>query len=499
MSAVTAPRIGAGGALIALVVGGTLAAAGLGMILVALLAVAGDGEDIAIFALTGLVVFALGIGLVYLSSGRERRAAALRPYLGFTAVTLAWLAAAVAGAIPFLLTGTFSNPIDAFFEAMSGFTTTGATLLEDFNQPDAIFWWRSLMQYLGGIGIVVLVVAIAPVSGTGIQRAFYAEVSGVTADRLTPRIIDTAKILAGIYGVLTAIAFIAYVATGMNAFDGLNHTMTTVATGGFSTNPDSIAGFHSIGIEMVALFVMILAGVNFAFYWRAIKGQDLMPQLAEVRAYLMILGGAIVAVTISLLIASDVGGFAQTVREAAFSVTTVMTGTGYVTGDFDSWNDFARVLILIMMFTGACAGSTAGGIKVIRISLLFKAARQELDRQLQPSAVQVLRMGGRPFSEQVRRAVLGFFLLYVLVYAFGSLAMASTGVDPVTAISASAATLNIVGPGLGEIGATESFTGIPEGGRLVGALLMLTGRLEIFTVVALLAPLFRMRRRRARA
>ncbi|TFG72661.1 MAG: TrkH family potassium uptake protein, partial [Solirubrobacterales bacterium] len=234
MSAVPAPKIGAGGALIALVVGGTLAAAGLGMILVALLAIAGDGEDVAIFALTGLVVLALGIGLVCLSSGRERRAAALRPYLGFTAVTLAWLSAAVAGAIPFLLTGTFSNPIDAFFEAMSGFTTTGATLLEDFNQPDAVFWWRSLMQYLGGIGIVVLVVAIAPVSGTGIQRAFYAEVSGVTADRLTPRIIDTAKILAGIYGVLTAIAFTAYVATGMNAFDGLNHTMTTVATGGFS-------------------------------------------------------------------------------------------------------------------------------------------------------------------------------------------------------------------------------------------------------------------------
>ncbi|MGB3098115.1 MAG: potassium transporter TrkG, partial [Solirubrobacterales bacterium] len=284
-------------------------------------------------------------------------------------------------------------------------------------------------------------------------------------------------------------------ATGMNAFDGLNHTMTTVATGGFSTNPDSIAGFDSIGIEMVALFMMILAGVNFAFYWRAIKGQDLMPQLAEVRAYLMILGGAIVAVTISLLIASDVDGFAQTVREAAFSVTTVMTGTGFVTGDFDSWNDFARVLIIIMMFTGACAGSTCGGIKVIRVSLLFKAAKQELDRQLQPSAVQVLRMGGRPFSEQVRRAVLGFFLLYVLVYAFGSLAMASTGVDPITALSGSAATLNIVGPGLGEIGATDSFTGIPEGGRVVGALLMLTGRLEIFTVVALLAPLFGARRR----
>jgi trk system potassium uptake protein TrkH len=481
-------------ALIALVVGGTLAAAGLGMIVVALLALIGDGKEIGVFVAVGAPVLIIGLLGIGLAAGRSRDTAVLRPYVGFAAVTLAWVSAAAAGAIPFLLVGTFSNPIDAFFESMSGFTTTGATLLEDYNQPDAIFWWRSLMQYLGGIGIVVLVVAIAPVSGAGIQRAFYAEVSGVTADRLTPRIIDTAKILAGIYGVLTAIAFIAYEVTGMSPFEALNHTMTTVATGGFSTNPDSIAGFNSVGVELVALFVMILAGVNFAFYWRAIKGRDLMPQLAEVRAYLMILSGAIIAVTISLLIAGDVEGFATTVREAAFSVTTVMTGTGYVTGDFDGWNDFARVLIVMMMFTGACAGSTAGGIKVIRVSLLFKAARQEIDRQLQPSAVQVLRMGGRPFSEQVRRAVLGFFLLYVLVYAIGSLAMAATGVDPITAISGSATTLNIVGPGLGEIGATDSFTGIPEGGRLVGAALMLIGRLEVFTVVALLAPLFRGRK-----
>jgi trk system potassium uptake protein TrkH len=489
------PRVGAGPALFGLVVGGTLAAAGLGMIVVALLALTGDGEEVGVFAAVGIVVAAIGLLGIAASSGRERRAATLRPYLGFAAVTLAWLAAAVAGAIPLLLVGTFSSPIDAFFESMSGFTTTGATLLENYDQPDAVFWWRSIMQYLGGIGIVVLVVAIAPVSGTGIQRAFYAEVSGVTADRLTPRIIDTAKILAGIYGVLTIAALIAYEATGMSPFQALNHTMTTVATGGFSTEPGSIAAFNSVGVELVALLFMVLAGVNFAFYWRAIKGGELMPQLAEVRAYLMILGAAIVAVAVSLLLASDVDGFARTIREAAFSVTTVMTGTGYVTGDFDGWNDFARVLIILLMFTGACAGSTSGGIKVIRVTLMFKAARQELERQLRPNAVQVLRMGGRPFSEQVRRAVLGFFLLYMLVYAFGSLAIAASGVEPLTALSSSATTLNIVGPGLGEIGATESFAAVPGGGRVVGALLMLTGRLEIFTVVALLAPIFRSRKR----
>ena len=475
-------------------VGGTLTAAGAGMIAVAILAAFGDGEEIATFAAVGIVVLAIGQIGIAASSGRERRAAGLRPYLGFLAVTLAWLAAAIAGAIPFLLAGTFSNPIDAFFEAMSGFTTTGATLLEDFNQPDAIFWWRSIMQYLGGIGIVVLVVAIAPVSGTGIQRAFYAEVSGVTSDRLTPRIIDTAKILAGIYGVMTVAAFVAYGVAGMSPFEALNHTMTTVATGGFSTELDSIAAFDSLGIELVALTFMILAGVNFAFYWRAIKGRELMPQAAEVRTYLAILAGAIAIVTASVVLANDVGGLADGLRQSAFSVTTIMTGTGYVTADFDGWNDFARVLIVTLMFSGACAGSTCGGIKVIRTALLLKSARQEINRQLQPNAVQVLRMGGKTFSEQVRRAVLGFFLLYVLVYAVGSLAMAATSVDPITAISASATTLNIVGPGLGEIGATDSFQAIPEGGRLVGALLMLTGRLEIFTVVALLAPIFRGRK-----
>jgi trk system potassium uptake protein TrkH len=495
LSATTALRVGPGTALISLVVGGTLTAAGLGMLLAALLAALGDGHDLTTFVAVGSIVLVLGLGGVAVSTGRERKTATLRPYLGFAAVTLAWVAAAAAGAIPLLIVGAFDSPIDAYFEAMSGFTTTGATLVENFNQPDAVLWWRSIMQYLGGIGIVVLVVAIAPVSGAGIQRAFYAEVSGVTAERLTPRIIDTAKILALVYLTLTVGAFVAYEAVGMSPFQALNHTMTTVSTGGFSTGPDSIAAFDSLAIELVALAFMVLAGVNFAFYWRAVKGGGLMPQLGEVRAYLLILGAMIAAVTASVLIAGDASGLGEGLRQSAFSTTTVMTGTGYVTADFDAWNAFARAAILTLMFTGACAGSTTGGMKVIRVTLLLKSAKQELERQLRPAAVQVLRLGGRPFGEQVRRAVLGFFLLYVLAYVVGLLAMSTTGVDLVTAFSASATTLNIVGPGLGEIGATDSFAAIPEEGRVVGTVLMLTGRLEVFTVVALLAPIFRLRRR----
>lgn len=480
-------------ALVSLVIGGTLSGAGGGMLIAALLGLVGDGEELLSFLIPGVLVVSTGVLALALGTNGTRSTASLRPYVGFLAVALGWTSAAVAGSIPLLLAGTFTNPIDAFFEAMSGFTTTGATLLEDFDQPDVVFWWRSLMQYLGGIGIVVLVVAIAPVSGTGLQKAFYAEVSGVTAERLTPRIIDTAKILAGLYGALSAAALAAYLLAGLGPFDALNHAMTTVATGGFSPEPNSIGGFDSTGVEVVAIVFMLLAGVNFAFYWRAIKGGGLMPQLAEVRTYLIIVAVMIIAITASVMAADDVGNFANSLRASAFSVTTIMTGTGYVTADFDGWNNFARIAILFLMFTGACAGSTAGGMKVIRISLLLKAAGQELDRQLRPTAVQVLRMGGRTFSEQVRRAVLSFFLLYTIVFVLGSIAMGATGVDLVTAISGASSTLNIVGPGLGEIGATDSFTGIPEGGRVVGAFLMLTGRLEVFTVVALLAPIFRMR------
>ncbi len=494
MIAVSAPRVGPGTALISLVVGGTLVAAGAGMLLAALLALLGDGREMLAFVPCGVVVIALGLAGIAVARLRGRGTANLSAYLGFAAVTLAWVAAAAVGTIPLLLSGTFDSPVNAFFEAMSGFTTTGATLIDDFSQPDVVLLWRSVMQWLGGIGIVVLVVAIAPVSGTGMQRLFYAETTGVASERLTPRIIDTAKILAGVYLTLTAAAFLAYAIAGMTPFDALNHTMTTVATGGFSTRAESIAGFDSTAIEIAVVFFMVLAGVNYAFYWRAIKGKSLMPQLSEVRVYLLLLGLATAAVTVSVLIADDVGGFWQSLLDSAFSVTTIVTGTGYVTADFDAWNTFARVAILVLMFVGACAGSSSGGMKVIRVWLLLKTARQEVERQLQPTAVHVLRMGGRPFSEDARRAVLSFFLLYVLVYVLGAIAMAATGVDAITAISASASTLNIVGPGLGEIGATDNFGAIPEGGRIVAAVLMLIGRLEIFTVVALMAPLFRVRR-----
>ena len=472
------------------VVSGALLAVGLGMAACFVVAVAGgDGAALAFGVPAAIVTPLAALGV---ASVRRLRSMPLRARDGFFAVTMAWLTAAVAGAAPFLLHGTFDAPVDAFFESMSGFTTTGATLLATVEaEPDAVLLWRSLMQWLGGVGIVVLVVAIAPATGLASQRVFYAELSGITHDRLTPRIAETAKIIWAIYLTLTLLGFAAYWIAGMGPWDAVNHVFTTVAAGGFSTRTASIGAFDSLAIELVAVVFMIAAGVNFAFYWLALKGRDrIWPQAAEVRAYLLILLGATAAATATLLLAENAGDVGSSVRDAAFTVVSVMTGTGYTTVDFDEWPDFARLGLLGLMFVGGCAGSTTGGIKVIRVMLLAKAANQEVQRQLQPKAVQVLRTRGRVFSEEIRRGVFAFFALYSAVFVAGTLAMAAVGLDPMSAASSVAATLNVVGPGLGDVGAAEAYGAVPEGGRWILSALMLIGRLEVFTVLVLLTPAF---------
>jgi trk system potassium uptake protein TrkH len=475
--------------LVVPVVSGALLAVGGGLVVCFVAAVAGgDGAALAFGACAAVVLPISALGLL---SARRLRSMPLRARDGFFAVTAAWVAAAAVGAVPFLVAGTFDRPLDAFFESMSGFTTTGATLLDDIGaEPDAILLWRSLSQWLGGLGIVVLVVAVAPATGLARQRVFYAETSGVTAERLTPRIADTAKILWAIYLTLTAAGFLAYLAAGMGPFDAINHIFTTVATGGFSTQGASIAAFDSLAIELVAIVFMAVAGVNFAFYWRALRGPTIWPQAAEVRLYVLVLVASIGAVTASLVLADQPGGAWQSLRGAAFSVTSIMTTTGYTTVDFDAFGDFARAHLLLLMFVGGCAGSTAGGIKVIRVLLLGKAAGQEVQRQLRPKAVQVLRTRGRVFTEEIRRGVLGFFYIYVAIAVAGTMAMLATGLDGLTAMSSVAATLNVIGPGLGDVGATDNYAAVSDGGRAILAFLMLAGRLEVFTVLVLLTPAF---------
>jgi trk system potassium uptake protein TrkH len=471
------------------VISGVLLAMGAGLLACCVVAIAGGDGGVVAFGLPALVVIpSAALGL--LSAGRLRS----MPLLvrdGFFAVTAAWLAAALVGAAPLLIEGTFDRAVDAFFESMSGFTTTGATLLDDIErEPDAILLWRSMSQWIGGVGIVVLVVAIAPATGLASQRVFYAETSGVTADRLTPRIADTAKIIWAIYLTLTGLAIGSYWIAGMTPWDAVNHSFTTTATGGFSTRTASIAAFDSLAVELVAVVFMAASGINFAFYWRAMRGGTLWPQAAEVRLYLLVLAGSIGLVATSLALAESSAGVWESLRESAFTVTSIVTTTGYTTVDFDEWGDYARMHLLLLMFIGGCAGSTAGGMKVIRVLLLGKAAVQEVQRQLRPQAVQVLRTRGRVFSEEVRRGVLGFFYIYVAVFLAGTVAMTASGLDLVTALSSVAATLNVIGPSLGEVGAAENYGAVSEGGLVILSALMLIGRLEVFTVLVLLTPAF---------
>ena len=486
MASRTQSRISVSAALIMLVSAGTLTACGVGMGAATIAGALGDGRDLEEMAVPAAALTA--VGLAGLFRVPRPSGGLIRPAAGFGAVTLAWVVAAVAGAIPLLLVGTFSSPIDALFETMSGFTTTGATLIDDIEaQSDAVLTWRSITQWLGGIGIVVLVVAVAPLARIGLQRVFYAEVTGITADRLTPRISDTAKIIVGIYVGLSLAAAVAYGVAGMSLFDAVNHAMTTLATGGFSTRTASIAAFDSVAIELVAVTFMVLAGINFAIYWRLVRGKPATPQLAEALGFVAILGLAIIAVATSLELAGDSSTLGRGIRDSVFSVVTLMSTTGFTTADFDAWNEFARLLLLMLMVVGGSAGSTSGGMKVMRVILLAKIAWQELGRQTQPRRVQVLRLGGRPFPEDVRVALLGYFLLYAVVFAIGCIAFAAGGLGPASSLSATAATLSNVGPGLGDVGAIENFGALSESGRIVAIVLMLAGRLEIFTLFALFA------------
>lgn len=475
--------------VVGMAAGGTILAVGLALLVCGLIGLL-EGRDGPEFLVCGLVGGLLGFLLFGFASRAEGTGRVIKPISGLLAVTLAWVLAGLYGAVPFVLTGAIPDPVGAFFEATSGFTTTGATVIDDVSgQSDAVLLWRSLSQWLGGVGIVVLVVVIAPVSGPGLQRAFYAETSGIRADRLTPKLIDTAKIIVGVYLTLSVIGVIGYAVAGMGLFDAINHSMTTLATGGFSTRTDSMASYGA-AVQVMAIIGMLLGGINFAFYWRAVTRQQVGQTLPEIKVFLgMVVSFTAVIAAVLILGSSDLA-FGQGLLDSAFTVVSIITTTGFTTVDFDTWASFDKTLILLMTFVGACAGSTAGGIKVIRMMLLSKAATQEVQKQLHPKAVRVLRIGKTVFNDDVRRAVMGYFTVYVIVYGLGVIAMAAGGLDVISAISASAATLNVTGPGIGEVGALENYSELSPFNQLVSCFLMITGRLEVFTVVALLVAVF---------
>jgi trk system potassium uptake protein len=436
----------------------------------------------------------ISLGAVGLWASRLRSVGYVLAHDVYLSVTLAWVLAAFLGGIPYVLEGTFSSFLDSTFEGMSGFTTTGATLLAEIEaETPSILFWRSMTQWLGGIGIVVLFVAVAPAMGAGAARLLGAEVSGLTQTRLTPRIADTAKVLLVIYLAISLAQTLTLLVVGMPLYDAVVHTFTTVATGGFSPKTASIGFYDSLAVEGVIIFFMTASGVSFSLYYLLYTRRRLDVVLdREFLAYLGILVGATLFVWMVLILQGTYGAsWGEALRDSAFSVSSIITTTGFVTADFDKWETAAELVLVLLMFVGGCAGSTAGGIKVIRMVVVFRTIFQDIFRMVHPRAVTPLRIGERMVPEGVRIAVLGLFAAWLVVFGVGTfLVSLQKELTLTSSVTAVAATLNVVGPGLDQVGASESYEVVNAFGRVVLTGCMLLGRLEILTALVLLSPAF---------
>ncbi|HUE96967.1 MAG TPA: TrkH family potassium uptake protein [Longimicrobiaceae bacterium] len=406
---------------------------------------------------------------------------------GFLTVGLAWTASGIAGAIPLYLSGAFPSLVDAIFESISGFTTTGASVLADVETvPAGILLWRSVTQWLGGMGIIVLGVAVLPYLGVGGMQLFRAEVPGPTKNRLRPRIRDTAKVLWLVYAGLTAVLLLLYLFGGMTVFDAVNHALTTLPTGGFSTRSSSMMDFSPF-IQWTAIVFMYLAGINFTLHYRALqRGAGPYWRDSEWRLYSLLIVLAIAFVTVTI---HSPGDFVEpTVRTASFQVVSIITTTGYMSADYALWTPVAQIALFLLFFIGGMAGSTAGGPKVVRILLIMKHGFGEMRKYVHPRAVLVTKVAGVPVQADVMLNVFAFMILYVGLFGAGTLVLAGAGLSLVGAAGAAATAISNVGPGLQEVGPTANYAFLPGWGKLVMAVLMLVGRLEIYTVLLLFHP-----------
>ncbi len=411
---------------------------------------------------------------------------------GFAIVTLSWVTMALLGALPFYISGKIPSFIDCYFEAMSGFTTTGSTILVTVEVlPKSLLFWRSLTHWLGGMGIIVLTIAIMPLLKVGGTQLFHAEMPGPTKDRLAPRIQGTARILWTVYVFLTVIEMILLMAGGMDFFDAICHAFATLATGGFSTHTASIAYFDSAYVEGVIIVFMLLAGMNFTLHFHAMTGNfRTVIKNEELRLYLAIVLLSTLIITVAATVADPASNLAKHFRDALFIVSTIITTTGFGTVDYELWPPVCLMVIVVLMFVGGCAGSTAGGIKDVRILLLFKYALLQLRRLVHPHQVQTIKLGATRVPQEILIAILGFFALYLVFFFLASIVVTATGVDILTGTSAVITTLSNVGPGFKVVGPTQNFSTLPELAKIVLIICMLAGRLELYTVVVLLTPAF---------
>lgn len=445
-------------------------------------------NDIFVLLICGLSTILAGVILYFFTRKREKE---IRKRDGYVVVSLGWIVMSLFGAIPFVVHGAIPNYTDAFFETMSGFTTTGASILNNIeSMPHGLLLWRSLTQWLGGMGIIVLSIAILPILGIGGMQLFVAEVPGPTKDKIHPRIRETAKRLWGIYLLFTFVEMVLLLIGGMTFFDAVNHSFTTMATGGFSTKQASIAFYESPFIHYVIIIFMFFAGMNFTLHYHILhRNVSVLKRNDEFKSYLRV----ILIVTFVIALVLTVIGYAnpeKSFRDSLFQVVSMITTTGYVTADYELWGSFFRVVFFVLLFVGGCAGSTGGGIKIVRHLLLIKNSFSELKRLIHPRAVIPVRFNEKSVPNEIISNILAFFLFYIGIFVFGTLVMSVLGLDFPSAMGSVATSLGNVGPAIGSVGPSNNFAHIPDIGKWFLSFLMLMGRLELFTILIIFSPSF---------
>ncbi|HZJ82518.1 MAG TPA: TrkH family potassium uptake protein [Clostridia bacterium] len=410
---------------------------------------------------------------------------------GLTIVALGWTLASLFGSLPFIISGSIPSFVDALFETVSGFSTTGSTIIDDIEiLPKGILFWRSFTHWMGGMGILVFTVAFLPTMGIGGFQIFKAESPGPTADKIVPRIKDTAKVLYTTYLSITIIQVILLALGGMGIFESLIHTFGTVGTGGFSTRNASIGAYNSSYIHIVITVFMILSGVNFSLYYTLFKGRwkDVVRN-GELRLYLAIILISGLAIGINILSSTNnYDSIGTAFKDSFFQVGSIITTTGYATTDFNIWPTFSKAILLTLMFIGGCAGSTSGAIKNIRILILGKLIKRQVAKTFHPNAYIPVKVNGKVLSGDTIAGITSFFILYIIIFVIGTLLISLEGIDLESSISAVASSIGNVGPGFGFVGPRNNFSGFSNYSKILLSFLMLLGRLELFTIIALISP-----------
>lgn len=450
----------------------------------------------------GIITVFIGLLLYYFNDTKNTH---IHKKEGYLIVTLGWLTLTFTGMLPYLLSGAIPNFANALFETISGYSTTGSSILTDIEGTSkGILFWRSATHWIGGMGIIVLTIAILPLLGIGGMQLFMAEAPGPSADKLHPRITDTAKRLYLIYVVLTFAEFFLLKVAGMTWFDAINHAMATMSTGGFSTKADSVAFYNDQPlIQYIIIFFMIIAGTNFVLSYYALKGKvKKVFESEEFNYYFFGIFGVTAIISVIILFFQDpnlqatiaypkvLGEAESAFRHSLFMVTSVVTTTGFVSADFTMWNYFATGIFFALFFTGGSAGSTSGGIKVVRHIIMLKNSFLEFKKALHPNAIIPVRYDGKSVNHQIVFNILSFFIIYMLIFILASVTLTFLGLDFMSALGAAASSLGNIGPAIGTVSPVDNFNHLTDAAKYFCSFLMLIGRLELFTVLILFTPFF---------